>query len=139
MKSFIWVSVISFKWNFIFYKTNAVFKQWQSIFLAYGAHFLITSQLLENTQMTVFLCKYKFCIHLINWIHCQFYWNLNIFDGCSMLTGDTYSSGHLVLSHLGLAYVLLVEINPFPETVVILGTIRFEHPSLLSLFCFCCT
>ena len=35
-----------------------------------------------------------------------------------MLTGDAYSSGHLVPVHLGLAYVLLVEINPFPELVV---------------------
>ena len=36
-----------------------------------------------------------------------------------MLTGDTYSSGHLVPSHLVLAYVLLVETNPYPELVVI--------------------
>ena len=40
-----------------------------------------------------------------------------------MLTGDACSSGHLVPSHLGLAYVLLVETNPFPELVVI----HFEH------------
>ena len=25
----------------------------------------------------------------------------NFFDGCGMLTGDTYTSGHLVPSHLG--------------------------------------
>ena len=36
-----------------------------------------------------------------------------------MQTGDAYSSGHLVPFHLGLAYVLLVENNPFPELVVI--------------------
>ena len=30
-------------------------------------------------------------------------------DGCGMPTGDAYSSGHLVLSFLGLAFVLLVE------------------------------
>ena len=36
-----------------------------------------------------------------------------------MLTGDAYSSGNLVPSHLG--YVLLVETNPFPELVVILS------------------
>ena len=36
-----------------------------------------------------------------------------------MPTGDAYSSGHLVPSHLGLAYVLLVETNPFSERVVI--------------------
>ena len=32
---------------------------------------------------------------------------------------DAFSSGHLVPSNLGLAYVLLVETNPFPEHVVI--------------------
>ena len=36
-----------------------------------------------------------------------------------MLTGDAYSSRHLVPSNLGLAYVLLVETNPFLELVVI--------------------
>ena len=35
-----------------------------------------------------------------------------------MLTGDDYFSGHLVSSHFGLAYVLLVEINDYPELVV---------------------
>ena len=33
----------------------------------------------------------------------------NICDGCGMPTGDAYSSGHLVLCLLGLAFVLLVE------------------------------
>ena len=32
-----------------------------------------------------------------------------------MLTEDAYSSGQLVPSHLGLAYVQLVETNRFPE------------------------
>ena len=36
-----------------------------------------------------------------------------------MPTGNGYSSGHLVSSNLGLAYVLHVENNPFPELVVI--------------------
>ena len=45
---------------------------------------------------------------------------LNICDGCSILTGDAYSSGHLGSSHLVLAYVLLVETNPFLDLVVIL-------------------
>ena len=36
-----------------------------------------------------------------------------------MLTGTAYSSRHLVPSHLGLEYVLLVETNPFLELVVI--------------------
>ena len=43
--------------------------------------------------------------------------------------------GHLVPSHLGLAYVLLVETNPFPEHIFF-RTIHFEHPSVLSRFCF---
>ena len=34
-----------------------------------------------------------------------------------MLTGYANSSGHLVPSHLGLVYVLLVEANPFPVLV----------------------
>ena len=43
----------------------------------------------------------------------------NIFDGCSMPAGEAYSSGHLVPSHFGFVYVLLVETNAFPELVVI--------------------
>ena len=35
-----------------------------------------------------------------------------------MLTGEAYSSGQLVPSHLGLAYVLFVETNPFPELII---------------------
>ena len=42
----------------------------------------------------------------------------NICGGFSMLTGDAYSSGHLVPSHLGLAYVQLVETNPFSDLFV---------------------
>ena len=44
---------------------------------------------------------------------------LNICDGCDMPTGDAYSFVHQVPSQLGLAYVLLVETDPFPEVVVI--------------------
>ena len=36
-----------------------------------------------------------------------------------MPTGDAYSFGHLVPFHLELACVLFVEINLFPEPVVI--------------------
>ena len=43
-----------------------------------------------------------------------------------MLTGDAYSSGHLVPSHLRLAYILLVEINLFPELVVIFPDYAFR-------------
>ena len=38
-----------------------------------------------------------------------------------MPTGVAYSSRHLVQSHLRLAYVLLVETNPFPERVFFLS------------------
>ena len=44
----------------------------------------------------------------------------DIYDGCVMPTGDALSSEHLVLFHLGLAYVLLVETNPYPKLVVFL-------------------
>ena len=40
-------------------------------------------------------------------------------DGCGMPTRDAYSFGHPVPSHLGLAYVLLVETNPIPKLIVI--------------------
>ena len=43
----------------------------------------------------------------------------NIFVGCGMQTGDAYSSQHLVSSYFGLAYVVLVETNSFPELDVI--------------------
>ena len=36
-----------------------------------------------------------------------------------MPTGDDFSSGHVAPSHLGLAYVLLVETNLFLKLVVI--------------------
>ena len=48
-------------------------------------------------------------------------------------TEDAYSSGHLVLSHLGLAFVLML--RPFfPELVMSTDLLSFEHPSVL-LFC----
>ena len=59
---------------------------------------------------------------------------LTICDGRSMLTGDAYSSWHLVPSHLGLAYVLLVENNPFPNLSYFFRTIHFEHSSVLLNF-----
>ena len=49
------------------------------------------------------------------------------------LFADAYSSGHLVLSHLGLAFVLML--RPFfPELVMSTDLLSFEHPSVL-LFC----
>ena len=38
---------------------------------------------------------------------------------------------------LGLAYVLLVETNPFPSLSLFYRTMLFEYPSVLSRFCFC--
>ena len=48
---------------------------------------------------------------------------LSICNGCSVVTGDAYSSEHLVPSNLALAYFLLVETNPFPELVVIFSAL----------------
>ena len=49
--------------------------------------------------------------------------------------------GHLLLRTpgpvpLGLAYVLLVETNPFPNLSLFYRTMLFEYPSVLSRFCF---
>ena len=45
---------------------------------------------------------------------------------------DAYSSGHLVLSHLGLAFVLLL--RPFfPELVMSTDILNFQHPLVLLL------
>ena len=54
-----------------------------------------------------------------------------------MPTGDSYCSGHLIPSYLGLAYVLLVETNPFPELVVIFPdyTLRTSLGSFSILLC----
>ena len=53
--------------------------------------------------------------------------------GCGWPTEDAYSSGHLVLSHLGLAFVLML--IPFlPELVMSTDLLSLEHPSVL-LFC----
>ena len=54
-------------------------------------------------------------------------------SGCGWPTEDAYSSGHLVLSHLGLAFVLML-IPFFPELVMSTDLLSFEHPSVL-LFC----
>ena len=37
---------------------------------------------------------------------------------------------------LGLAYVLLIETNPFPNFSLFFRTMLFEYPSVLSRFCF---
>ena len=51
-----------------------------------------------------------------------------ICNGYGMLTGDAYSSGHMVPSHLGLAYFPLVKTNPFPELVLFSGLITPNIP-----------
>ena len=54
-------------------------------------------------------------------------------NGCGLPTEDAYSSGHLVLSHLGLAFVLML--RPFfPELVMSTDLLSLERPSVL-LFC----
>ena len=66
-------------------------------------------------------------------------------DGCGIPAGDAFSSGYLVPSHLGLAYVLFVEANHFPELVVIFPdytryfvdfALRAFVPFLLASICF---
>ena len=57
-------------------------------------------------------------------------------------TGVAYADrGRLLLRTpgpfpLGLAYVLLVETNPFPNLSLFYRTMLFEYPSVLSRFCF---
>ena len=51
-------------------------------------------------------------------------------NGCGSPTEDAYWFGHLVLSHLGLAFVLML--RPFfPELVMSADLLSFEHPSAL--------
>ena len=63
---------------------------------------------------------------------------LGICNGCYMLTGDAYPSGHLVPSHLGLAYVLHVETKLIllSNLSFCFRTMHFEYPSELSRVCF---
>ena len=58
----------------------------------------------------------------------RFPWD--ICNGCGMLTGDAYSSGHLVLSHFGTCMCSNVETNLF-WTCLVSGLLNFEHPSVL--------
>ena len=51
-----------------------------------------------------------------------------------MPTEDAYSSGHLVLSHIGTFKCSNVETN-LSWTCLVSGLLSFEHPSIL-LFCF---
>ena len=67
----------------------------------------------DNPQ-SIILYTFTLLDLLLNYERCP----KNICEGCGMPTGDAYSSGHLVPSHFGLAYVQLDETNPFPELVV---------------------
>ena len=95
------------------------------------------------------LTSYRTWLLSLNWHHhlMTFYliWLLTEFDiteyrfplgicsGCGMLTGDAYSSGHLVLSHFGTCMCSNVETN-LSSTCLVSGRLNFEHPSVL-LFC----
>ena len=70
------------------------------------------------------LTEFDFTEYRFSWIIC---------NGCGMLTGDAYSSGHLVLSHFGTCMCSNVETN-LSWTCLVSGLLNFEHPSVL-LFC----
>ena len=57
-----------------------------------------------------------------------------IATGAACQQRTAYSYWHLVLSHLGLAFVLMLRLF-FPELVMSTDLLSFEHPSVL-LFCF---
>ena len=50
-----------------------------------------------------------------------------------MLIADTYSSGDIVPSHLGLAYALFVVSNTVSKLDVIFQTLHFDHPIFLEI------
>ena len=60
----------------------------------------------------------------------RFPWD--ICNGCGMLTGGAYSSGHLVLSPFGTCMCSNVEIN-LSLACLVSGRLNFEHPSVLLL------
>ena len=49
--------------------------------------------------------------------------------GCVEPTEDAFSSGHLVLFHLGLAFILML--RPFSFELVMFPEFKFEHPLVL--------
>ena len=53
---------------------------------------------------------------------------ITVCDGCCMPTRYPYSSGHLVPSHLGLAYVLLLQTDPFFRTRYFSGLCSSNTP-----------
>ena len=63
----------------------------------------------------------------------QYRFPWGICNGCGVLTGDAYSSRHLVLSHFGTCMCSNVETN-LSWTCLVSGLLNFEHHSVL-LFC----
>ena len=59
--------------------------------------------------------------------------SLNLCDGCGMPTVDAFSSGHLVSSNLGLAYIL-IDATSFSQIGFVLRTLIFEHSWLLLFY-----
>ena len=57
----------------------------------------------------------------------------NIWNGCGMPTEDAYSSGQLILSHIGTYKCSHVETN-LSWTCLVSRLLSFEHPSVLLLF-----
>ena len=60
---------------------------------------------------------------------------MNLLIELIMIFIDMFVSGPVPL---GLAYVLLVETNPFPNLSLFYRTMLFENPSVRSRFCFLC-
>ena len=56
--------------------------------------------------------------------------------GLGMLTGATYSFGHMIPSHLGPAYALLVQTNTCSKFVVIYADFALRTPNATSRFFF---
>ena len=83
-----------------------------------------------------YICNYEAAkLHLTLLISIDKYLKRNYYDKMYLkCTSYAYSSGHLVLSHLGLAFVLML--RPFfSELVMSTDLLSLEHPSVL-LFSF---
>ena len=89
---------------------------------AYFSCSLETSDTLYRLDITP-VCDFIIGLNIFYWIRHFISPNIGFHrasaTGVDMPTGDAYSSGHLVPSHLGLTYVPLVDTNSFPELVII--------------------
>ena len=129
----IWDLQMFFCWDhwrsIIHYTTNSWFFTWFD-FLPNMPHFLDLTP-----PFHVPFPGFYFLLNLI-WLNIdmteyRFLWDFC--NGCGMLTGDAYSSGHLVLSNFGTCKCSNVETN-LSWTFLVSGLLGFEHPSVL-LFC----